>query len=130
MITQNFDLLIDFDFYTPNIEEIKEKRNDFLENINKKHPENLDYIEEKDVFIDEKTEKEKSYLSKYEYEYKAKFKIKISCKANFVNYARFCIDLDSILKNTIDAFSVYGVDSINEKIILKEIIYEDKSYYD
>ena len=129
MITQNFDLLINFYFCTPNIEEVKEKRDEFLENINKKLPENLDYIEEKDVFIDEKTEKTKSYLTKYEYEYRTKFKIKIPCKANFANYARFCIELDSTLEEIIDVFRIYGVEDINEKIILKETLFLDKTYY-
>lgn len=125
MITQNFDLLIDFDFYTDNIDEIKEKKDKFLENLNKKLPENLDRIEKESVFIDVKTEKSYLYSEKYE----AKFRIKIPCKANFVNYARFCIELDSTLEETIDAFDIYNVDDRYKKIILKETIFSDETYY-
>lgn len=123
MITQNFDLLIDFDFYTDNIEEIKEKKEDFLENINKNCPENLEYIEKNNIFIDVKTEKA------YSKEYRVNFKIKIPCKANFVNYARFCIELDSTLEETTEAFKVFNINDESVKIILKEIIFSDESYY-
>lgn len=129
MITQNFDLVIDFDFYTENIEEIKEKQDKFLENINKNRPENLERIEKENIFIDVKTEKTKSYLNKYKYEYRAKFEIKIFCKANFVNYARFCIELDSTLEETTKAFRVFNVENESTKILLKEIIFSDESYY-
>ena len=123
MITQNFDLIIDFDFYTDNIEEIKEKKDKFLENLNKNRPENLERIEKDNIFIDVKTEKA------YSKEYRAEFKIKIPCKANFVNYARFCIELDSTLEEITEAFRVYNVNDKSIKIILKEIIFSDETYY-
>ena len=129
MITQNFDLLMDFYFSTSNIEEIKEKKEDFLENINKNRPENLERIEKENIFIDVKTEKTKSYLNKYEYEYRAKFEIKISCKANFVNYARFCIELDSTLEEITKVFRFFNVENESTKIILKEIIFSNETYY-